>query len=248
MQVCRSTHPQHRANAYAVLSDDGCEALIVDAGAPLGPLLDELEPRERDAPRVHAVLVTHEHPDHTEHAETWATRFSCPVMYSDEILAAGTLRLGSFTVEGLSTPGHCRSHAALLVSADGCAPVIFSGDVLFAGSVGGTFGFGPDGYERLRNSLERVLFALPEEYVVYPGHSQPTTLRTEEQTNPFVQLMRSTEASTALVRDAAIVGGEQVTVLMESADYDDGTKAIVEFADGRRAIVGGGMLQREVRA
>lgn len=242
MPVCRSSHLDYRSNAYAVVVDPAStarpDAIIIDAGAPLEPLRPLL-----DSATVRAILITHDHHDHTEHAAEWAERYSCPVLHASQLLAGEAVHsFGDIRVQALSTPGHIDTHAALLVDSVG----VFTGDVLFRGSIGGTLGCGLGGYEMIKRSLLDTLFGLDHELVVYPGHSEETTLGHEWKSNPFVQVLRGEE--TTFEPFTAMVSGDEARVLIQSKDYDDGTKAIVEFEPGHRAVVGGGMLQRKVSA
>lgn len=92
------------------------------------------------------------------------------------------LSIGSFTFELLETPGHSPGSVSYYCEAIGA---VFSGDVLFAGSIGRTDLPGGD-YEQLMQSIHDRLLALPEETVVLPGHGRETTLATEMDTNPFL--------------------------------------------------------------
>lgn len=92
----------------------------------------------------------------------------------DEI--AGVLRV-------LHVPGH--SPGSVVLVGNG---VLFSGDLLFAGSIGRT-DFPGGSVEEMRESLRRIL-ALPEDYRVYPGHGETTTLKKERRENPFLLGLR----------------------------------------------------------
>jgi hydroxyacylglutathione hydrolase len=89
------------------------------------------------------------------------------------------VRLNSLEFEILHTPGH--TPGGISVKLDG---VVFTGDTLFAGSVGRTDL--PDGDERgLLDSIRKKLFTLDEETVIYPGHGQESTIGIEKESNPF---------------------------------------------------------------
>jgi hypothetical protein len=75
---------------------------------------------------------------------------------------------------------------------------------------------------------------------VLPGHTDETTVGRERQQNPFVRYWRGLEERS----DRCRVGGEEATLLVWSPDYDGKGKALVRFADGRVAIVGGSHVQR----
>ena len=96
--------------------------------------------------------------------------------------------LAGIDFEVLAVPGHSPAHLAY--HADGC---LFSGDVLFAGSVGRTDFPGSD-WETLVASIRMLLDALPPETVVYPGHGPTTTLGAELARNPFLAELRAERA------------------------------------------------------
>ena len=88
----------------------------------------------------------------------------------------------------LAVPGHSPAHLAY--HADGC---LFSGDVLFAGSVGRTDLPGSD-WETLLASIRSLVDAYPPETIVYPGHGPVTTLGAELARNPFLADLRAERA------------------------------------------------------
>ena len=97
-----------------------------------------------------------------------------------------TLELAGITFETLRVPGHSPAHLAF--AADGC---LFSGDVLFAGSVGRTDLPGAD-WDLLEASIATLLDRFSPETVVYPGHGPATTLGAELASNPFLGELRAT--------------------------------------------------------
>ena len=95
------------------------------------------------------------------------------------------IELAGIAFETLRIPGHTANHLAY--AADGC---LFSGDLLFAGSVGRTDRPGDD-WETLLESVRTLVERFPPETVVYPGHGPPTTLGAELARNPFLAELRS---------------------------------------------------------
>src|SRR5690606_32983428 len=93
-------------------------------------------------------------------------------------------KLGAFEIETLATPGHAEAHNCYVVRAGG-APngrtLLVSGDILFAGSIGGAYFCS----ERLKKHVRRLL-ELPAETAVAPGHGPLTTITNERRFNPFV--------------------------------------------------------------
>jgi hydroxyacylglutathione hydrolase len=97
----------------------------------------------------------------------------------DRLMAAG------IELEVYDIPGHSPGHVVYLVRE--MAPlVVLGGDVLFRGSVGRT-DFPGGSFETLKAGIKRVLWPLPPETVVYPGHGPVTTVGHEKRTNPFLQ-------------------------------------------------------------
>jgi glyoxylase-like metal-dependent hydrolase (beta-lactamase superfamily II) len=102
---------------------------------------------------------------------------------ADETVAGGeTLELAGVELDVLFTPGHSPGHVTYSVRGE---DAIFSGDVLFQGSVGRVDLPGGDG-PTLIDSIGRLLDAHPDETTVYPGHMGITTLGNERATNPFL--------------------------------------------------------------
>lgn len=190
-----------RANASAV------ETVVVD---PSGAL-DELGPElERRGLRCGAILVTHGHFDHVlgvaELADASGAEVTMPQgerflleraqefappgvtirswTPEQEVKGGETLERCGLEFEVLAVPGHSPAHVAYLV--DG---VLFSGDVLFRGSVGRTDFPGSD-WATLLSSIESLAERLPPETPILPGHGEPTTLGAELATNPFLGPLR----------------------------------------------------------
>lgn len=91
------------------------------------------------------------------------------------------ITFGHTQLEAIHVPGHSPGSLVFYCAADGC---MFSGDVLFQGSVGRADLFGGN-FDTLIDGIRSRLFVLPPESVVYPGHGNPTTIGTEMAENPF---------------------------------------------------------------
>jgi hydroxyacylglutathione hydrolase len=162
-----------------------------------------IDPAE-DSPALHAligdrsidvVVLTHGHFDHV--GGLWATGASEIVMHRDDLPFVDQLfpehdPIQRFVEDGdeilsgvkvLHLPGHSPGSIVLLVE-----DALFVGDVLFAGSIGRTDLPGGS-MEVMADSLRR-LAALPEDYDVYPGHGQSTTLDCERRINPYIRMLR----------------------------------------------------------
>ena len=92
------------------------------------------------------------------------------------------IKVGSLELEVIHTPGHTPGSISLYCRKE---KVVFTGDTLFAGSVGRTDLPGSS-YKKLMSSIREKLLALPDETVVYPGHGEKTTIGKERVENPFI--------------------------------------------------------------
>ena len=107
--------------------------------------------------------------------------------YSPEHTVKGgdKLQLAGFEIDVIGTPGHSPDHVTYSIAAD---KAIFSGDVLFQGSIGRTDLPGCD-HATLMASIAKLLDTLPDDTGVLPGHMDPTTLGQERRSNPFLQAL-----------------------------------------------------------
>jgi glyoxylase-like metal-dependent hydrolase (beta-lactamase superfamily II) len=195
-------------NCYVVRSSRSAEeAVVVDPSGDSAELRLELA---RLGARCSAILITHGHWDHLLGVAELAEGTGAPVHmadderamlenlpdlvpagvtargYAPDVLLAGdeTLELAGITFETLRVPGHSPGHLAY--HAD---EALFSGDVLFAGSVGRVDLPGAD-WDTLVETLRTLTERFPPETVVYSGHGPPTTLGTELARNPFLAPLR----------------------------------------------------------
>jgi hydroxyacylglutathione hydrolase len=196
-------------NCYVVRKDRAAsDAVVVDASGSATELRLELA---RTGARCVAILVTHGHWDHivgvAELAEgtgakvhmaaeeefmiARATEFSPPGIrvreFVPDVLLEGdeTLELAGISFETLRVPGHSPGHLAF--HAEG---YLFSGDVLFAGSVGRT-DLPLGDWDALVESLRALVERFPPETIVCPGHGPETTLAAEVSQNPFLAPLRA---------------------------------------------------------
>ncbi len=197
-----------QANCYAVGDERSREVLIIDPGDNAPELLDRFRELEF---RVTGVLATHSHLDHTggvhelleglPDAEFYMHRAdyagiaqqapSAPAWYGHEVTPprkpdryvdhGDTIEVGSVSLGILHCPGHTPGH--ICVRGDGA---VFTGDVLFQGSIGRSDFPGSDG-EALLASIRDHLLTLPDETTVYSGHGPATTIEQERQYNPFLR-------------------------------------------------------------
>jgi hydroxyacylglutathione hydrolase len=196
-------------NGYLVRPhENASEAVVIDPGAEASRLESELE---RAGAKCVAILITHGHWDHLGGVADLAEATGAPVYmaedervlledlnsfgpagvelrpYRPDVLLQGdeTLGLAGITFEALRIPGHSPAHLAY--HADGA---LFSGDLLFSGSVGRTDLPGAD-WDTLLDSIRRLADRFPPDTVVYSGHGPETTLGAELACNPFLAELRA---------------------------------------------------------
>lgn len=197
-------------NCYIVRADASPErALIVDPGDEADRLLHAVS--ELGIRSVEAILLTHTHFDHVGAVAPVARATGAPVYCparetqvladinayvswpgfgpfesydADETVAGGeTLQLAGLTLDVMFVPGHSPGHVSYAVTGAGA---LFSGDVLFQGSVGRVDLPGGD-WPTLLASIGRLMDAYPPKTTVYPGHMGVTTLGAERAGNPFLR-------------------------------------------------------------
>jgi hydroxyacylglutathione hydrolase len=191
-------------NAWLAFKDG--RGILVDPGEEAERLTQEIDQRQV---KVEAILITHCHFDHVGAVAAMARATQAPVYcpagevqilenindyvrwpgfgpfesYSPEHTVAGgdALDLAGLKIGVISTPGHSPDHVTYAIG-----NVIFSGDVLFQGSIGRTDLPGAD-HATLMRSIATLLNTLPDDTQVLPGHMGPTTLGAERATNPFLR-------------------------------------------------------------
>ena len=193
-------------NCFLVAREGSDRALIVDPGDEAPRILSAIEER---ALTLEAILLTHTHFDHVgavaplaraTGAEVWVPELEKFVLAdinrfvwagfgpfesweAEHTLAGGErLVLADFEIEVLFTPGHSPGHVTFSLADE---QAVFSGDVLFRGSVGRTDLPGGD-WPTLLESIRMLMEALPDETTVYPGHMGVTTIGAERAANPFL--------------------------------------------------------------
>ncbi len=196
-------------NCFIVRRPQSDSAVIVDPGEEADRLLGALDPL--GITRLEAILLTHTHFDHVGAVAPVARATGAPVYCpelerqvlasimdyvpwpgfgpfesyeADHTVAGGeTLALAGLTFEVLFTPGHSPGHVTYAVAGE---DALFSGDVLFQGSVGRVDLPGGD-WPTLLASIDTLVSRFPAPSTVYPGHMGITTLGHERATNPFLR-------------------------------------------------------------
>ncbi len=195
-------------NTYVVSQGDNA-ALIIDPSSGCDALIDYVTSKKLG---VEAVLLTHGHFDHllgipeilthAPKAGVWVNPAEKPLLVNAEFngsvmiggsftyagpahdLPEGRVTVGAYSFEVFYMPGHSPGGAAF-VFRDSSETACFSGDSLFAGSIGRYDFPGSDGGVLLRCIREKLL-TLPDNTVVYPGHGGRTTIARERRLNPYL--------------------------------------------------------------
>jgi len=243
MVVERSMNSDYLSNTYLV-GQSGGAGFFVDAGGPVAPLIAAAE--RNDITPTH-VLLTHHHGDHVQELGKLTAQWPDlqVLAHPDEPVDGVTgpmtpgevVKVGPLEVTPLHTPGHTGGMLSLLVGGTD----VFTGDTLFKGSVGGVRAPGSTSYDDLKRSIMEVLLTLPPEITIRPGHTDPTTVGDELQTNGFVRIWRGEDDEDG--RECTAMG-ERATLVLLGDDYDGGHKAWVRWADGSDDIVPGSRVQR----
>jgi glyoxylase-like metal-dependent hydrolase (beta-lactamase superfamily II) len=203
--------PPFFKNGFVVGCEDTREAVVIDPGDEVGELLAAVN---RHRLTVKYILLTHAHIDHITGVGAAKRALDAPVgLHQDDLFlykaitqqgqmlgvraepqpgidffydSPGPWRFGKYGAWVHHTPGHCPGGVCLAIGReDKSERILFVGDTLFAGSIGRVDLPGGD-LATLLNSIRNVLFAFPDDTVVYPGHGERTTIGIEKRTNPFL--------------------------------------------------------------
>ena len=192
-------------NSY-ILADDSNNAVIIDPGINYQSIVHSLRENKLSAK---AILLTHGHCDHIADVEKLKNEYSLPVYchvkdnellmnakhnhsesfglgkieFSADILIrdGDIIQIEDLSIKVIHTPGHTKGGVCYMYR-----DMLFTGDTLFAGSMGRTDLYGGN-EEHMNNSL-RKLSEMEENLTIYPGHGPKSTIKIEKETNPFLRL------------------------------------------------------------
>ena len=185
-------HDPHPSNGYLFFLEDGKTAALID---PAGIPQTILRAIDEGPYALRYILITHKHADHCDATAPIARAFPDAriVMHRADVAAIGELAKNAIPIADgeelpfgdgaairmLHTPGHTDGSSCFLFRS-----TLFTGDTLFAGSVGGVFGE-KSGYRDILDAVRTKIFTLDDATVLMPGHGPPSTVAEEKAHNPF---------------------------------------------------------------
>jgi glyoxylase-like metal-dependent hydrolase (beta-lactamase superfamily II) len=174
----------YESNCFVVTCPESGETLVVDPGNDQEDILEYIAGESR---KVRSIFITHAHYDHVGGVETILQRCGCEVLSGEgatggaagrQVADGEEITLGTLTGTCIHVPGHTSDSFCLRLGS-----AVFTGDALFAGSIGGT----PSENEknRLMRGLKEKVFSLGDDTVLYPGHGPRSSVRIESMASPF---------------------------------------------------------------
>ena len=206
MKILRIPAGIYAANCYIVFSLGSKAGIIVDPGGDTDDLIKVINDNEIE---LKYIVLTHGHGDHIGGVAELKRKYNIPLLIHEadsELLMDGNknfsnimgmdsvelipdktvkegdeISFGELKAIVIHTPGHTKGGICLKINDQ-----LISGDTLFKGSIGRTDLLGGS-YEELIDSIKNKLLILPNETIVLPGHGQPSTIKFEKASNPFLK-------------------------------------------------------------
>lgn len=189
----------YSANCHIIMDDETKETAVIDPGGDAQDLIGAINDM---GAQVKFILLTHGHVDHVGGAVELKQKFNVPLYISEEdynicntgeyifgnisgnvdeyIKENDTFNIGQKEIKTIHTPGHTPGGMCFLID-----DMIFTGDTLFAGSIGRTDFVGGD-FGTIIKSIKDKLMTLPDNITVLPGHGPKSTIGEERTHNPFL--------------------------------------------------------------
>lgn len=206
MKILRIPAGIYAANCYIVFSQGSKAGIIVDPGGDTDDLIKVIDDNEIE---LKYIVLTHGHGDHIGGVAELKSKYNIPLLIHEadsellkdgnknfsNIMGMGSVELipdrtvkdgdeisfGELKAIVIHTPGHTKGGICLKINDQ-----LISGDTLFKGSIGRTDLLGGS-YEELIDSIKNKLLVLPGETIVLSGHGQPSTIKVEKASNPFLK-------------------------------------------------------------
>ena len=193
------------ANNYLLIDEKTNDAILIDCSDDYADEIKKL------GVNLKSILLTHGHFDHILGCNKFFETFGCDIYVSQDdieqieyapemtyvlggiripeitsvkkiVKNGDVFKLGDLEIKAISTPGHTEGGMCYLTNNN----ELFSGDTIFHGSVGRT-DFRGGSFEKLSHSVKEILFNLPDETVVYPGHGPKTSIEFEKEFNEIIR-------------------------------------------------------------
>ena len=201
MEIRRVVAGIYGANCYIVMDKRTKEAVVIDPGGDVDDIAKAIDTM---GAKVIYILLTHGHVDHTSgvaQLKNITNAIVCMSKKDDDLISSGEhlfgplieggadkllkqdyiIKVSDLEITCIDTPGHTPGGMCFLIEGS-----IFTGDTLFAGSIGRTDFTGGD-FNTIINSIKSKLLCLPADTIVYPGHGACSTIYNEKLNNPFLQ-------------------------------------------------------------
>lgn len=199
MKIKRIPAGVYAANCYIVIDEETKDCVVMDPG---GDEEDLIKAIKKENVQVKYILLTHGHADHTGAALRLKKDFNAPLCISSEdyeLISKGAFmygdivnnidqyikegdifKIGNMDIKCIHTPGHTPGGVCFLIEDS-----VFTGDTLFAGSIGRT-DFQGGNFDAIIKSIKEKLMVLGDEIKVFPGHGPESTIGKERLHNPFL--------------------------------------------------------------
>jgi len=206
LEIIRIPAGIYAANCYLVYDEDTKEGIVIDPGGDADDIINKIEELGLD---IKYIVLTHGHGDHIAgvedlkkytNAKVAIHKDDAPMVRNGEKNLSSRMAMGTVEIEPdilldeddviefgklsgkvIHTPGHTPGGISLKIEDS-----LFTGDTLFAGSIGRT-DFEGSSYDSIINSIKTKLIVFPDETRVYPGHGPSTSIKMEKRNNPFLR-------------------------------------------------------------